>query len=91
MSSEAFLWWAFGFMLTIAVIRPLFWWVALSLSLWIGRLLLNDRWGRIVFGRYWRPNRSISISDMLNGIEPRPSNEPTLADTRGSPSKPCDK
>lgn len=35
------------------VVRPLFWWVALGLSLWIGRKFCSPKWGRIIFGRYW--------------------------------------
>lgn len=45
---------ALAAIVVIALLRPLFWWVALSTSLWIGRKTLPEKWGRIVFGRYWR-------------------------------------
>lgn len=46
-----------GAVVVIGVIRPLFWWVALSLSLWLGRKVCSERVGRVVFGRYWRSAR----------------------------------
>jgi hypothetical protein len=46
-------WAVLAALLVIGLLRPLFWWVTLSLSLWIGRKVLSDRTGRIVFGRYW--------------------------------------
>lgn len=45
-------WHTLGIIAAIAL-RDLFWWVAISTSLWIGRKVLNDKWGRIVFGRFW--------------------------------------
>lgn len=48
---------AFLGMLAIAVmvgiVRPIFWWLALGLSLWVGRKICSPKWGKIVFGRYW--------------------------------------
>lgn len=84
-------WYALGVFVVVGVIRPLLWWILLSLSLWIGRMFLDDRWGRIVFGRYWRPNRNISISDILNGIDPPPSNAPRPREIAGLPSNPLDR
>lgn len=50
---EAFLWSALGAIVVIGILRPLLWWVLLSLSLWIGRNTLSPKWGKRVFGRYW--------------------------------------
>lgn len=47
------LWYALGGILVVGIIRPLLWWLLLSLSLWIGRNTLNHKWGRRVFGDYW--------------------------------------
>lgn len=51
---EDWLWGLLAVVLIVGVIRPLFWLVALSVSLWIGRLFLNDHFGKFVFGHYWK-------------------------------------
>lgn len=48
-----YVWMALAAILVIGVLRPLLWWVLLSLSLWIGRKTLGPKWGVRVFGRYW--------------------------------------
>lgn len=45
---------ALGVIVVVGLIRPVFWLIALSTSLWIGRKFLSEKWGRIVFGDYWR-------------------------------------
>lgn len=50
---ENVLWAAFGAIVVVGIIRPLLWWVLLSLALWIGRNTLSPKWGRKVFGHYW--------------------------------------
>ena len=50
---ENWLWAALGAAIVLGVIRPLLWWVLLSLSLWVGRKTLSDRAGRAVFEHYW--------------------------------------
>jgi hypothetical protein len=36
-----------------AALAPLFWWLIAGLTLWAGRNLCNDKWGRRLFGHYW--------------------------------------
>lgn len=88
---ENYLWAALGAIVVVGLIRPLLWWVLLSLSLWIGRKICNDRWGKIVFGRYWYPRSRFSISAMLSGMDPLPSNPPSASETPGWPNNPRDR
>ncbi len=48
-----YLWGVLAVVIVIGVIRPLFWWLTLGLSLWIGRRVCSPRVGRAIFGRYW--------------------------------------
>lgn len=88
---ETFLWSALGAIVVIGVLRPLLWWVLLSLSLWIGRNTLPPKWGERIFGRYWYPSKSPSISAMDRGTMPRPSRPPTPDETDGLPRSPFDR
>jgi hypothetical protein len=54
---ENYLWGVLGLVVVVAVIRPLLWWVLLSLSLWIGRKTLSPKWGKRVFGHWWNQKR----------------------------------
>lgn len=34
-----------------------------AIALWIGRKTLSDRWGRRLFGRYWKPWQEQAIGE----------------------------
>jgi hypothetical protein len=37
----------------LTALAPFVWWVIMGTALWLGRKLLPDRAGRILFGHYW--------------------------------------
>lgn len=45
---------ALGIAFIVGVVRPVLWWILLSLSLWVGRMVLSDRVGLVLFGGYWK-------------------------------------
>lgn len=49
-----------GIVIVAALIQPVFWLLSLSISLWLGRKFLSDKWGRRLFGHFWnRSHKSI--------------------------------
>lgn len=41
-------------LLVVAFLRPFLWLVLLTTFVWLGRMVLSDRMGSALFGRYWR-------------------------------------
>jgi hypothetical protein len=37
----------------VAALRDYFWWIAIAFCLWIGRKILKEKWGLLLFGHYW--------------------------------------
>jgi hypothetical protein len=51
---ESSAWYALG-VVTVLALRELFWTFSIAACLWIARKLgITDKWGRRVFGRFWR-------------------------------------
>jgi hypothetical protein len=78
----------------LGVVRPLLWWVLLSLSLWIGRKILSDRVGRAVFEHYWdskKFRRPRFTAPVESGSAPDWPIKAPMRDASGLPSKPFDK
>lgn len=50
-------------MAAVAMLRPLFWTVTISTSLWVGRQFLSERAGRRVFGHWWAAGKRGSTPD----------------------------
>lgn len=53
---------AIALFVVIGLIRPVFWTLALSTSLWIGQKFLSEKSGKLVFGQYWHPRKQKTIS-----------------------------
>lgn len=47
----------------VAMIRPVFWTITLSTSLWVGRRLLSEHAGRRLFGHWWDAGKRGSTPD----------------------------
>lgn len=94
---EPWIWAALGAAFVLGVVRPLLWWVLLSLSLWIGRKVLSDRVGRMVFEHYWDGrsprylSRKRSTGVVASGTEADCANNPALPDASGLAKRPLDK
>lgn len=67
-----YFWAVLAVVVVVGIFRPLLWWVLLSLSLWIGRKVLPDRWGRAVFEHYWdrKSSRPRFMGAMVKGKAP---------------------
>lgn len=78
---------ALGAVVAIAVIRPLFWFVSLGLSLWIGRKFLSPKWGKRIFGHYWKDKSPLSAGTP-SGNAPLANQGATALETAGSASNP---
>lgn len=51
---DDYLWPTVAVVLVVAFIRPIFWLLSLSISLWLGRKFMSEETGKVWFGHYWK-------------------------------------